>query len=975
MPTMSGSSSSNERFQQALIGASDVLSAAEILCRHVKESGLCPQVRCLWHQSSLHNQALGHQSHPVLSVHQMAALERHAGEDLGKWPEQPVYLARHKRSYFILHVPEPASNPETRGFLDQNLAFLCAVFKYLLAKDLAEQQKSQLKKSDKLQQALFDISNLAYTELDTGILLRKLHAIVASLVYAENFFIVRFNESAGSLNFLYYADSLDKVPVDPEIEWDQNQMANSLTLAMMRSRKPGWGSSHQLTEKYGLSHEASLGPDSQDWLGLPLMDGNNVVGGLVVQSYRPDIRYSQADLNLLTFVAEHIRQTLTRRERTEELEQRVMERTAKLSQEIFERQRSEEIQSALFNITRLASQTDSLEQFYPAMHEIVGRLLDAKNLYIAFVDEEHHMLLFPYRIDESGDNYEARPIANGLTEWVLDQKIPMLLRDKDILKLKFEGKAEFKGSLPKCWLGVPMLSEGKVVGVMTLQSYTDTDAYSKKEQDLLVFVSTHIAQALQKIESSNRLKRAYAEMESNIRKRTEELELSNMALREQIGRREQAEQKLKYDAQHDQLTGLANRNQLYDRLKQSLAAYQAKPSRLFAVFFIDLDRFKIINDSMGHWIGDELLKTVGERIQSCVRKPDLVARLGGDEFAVILNSIRNSQEARLIAERMLHVFHEPIHIQGKELFISPSIGIAISHERHHDPDEILRDSDIALYRSKELGRNRYTFFDDALHQSALNTLIVEGDLRRGLTRVELFPHYQPVFGLDTGRVIGYEALMRWRHPQRGILLPADFLAVARETGLIEQMDWVLYEQVCRDLPVLLGTGAYVSINVSPRHLGNEHFANRLLALLAEYGVSPANMIIEVTEDALIEHPEIGLKLLTQLKQAGIRISLDDFGTGYSSFSYLHRYPLDCLKIDRSFIATLARTSDDRSHHLVKAIHTLGRSLGLDVIAEGVETAEQRERLLEIGITSGQGNLFAAAADIENLGNAFKQASA
>ena len=246
------SSTSNERLQQALIGASDVLAAAEILNRHVKESGLCPQIRCLWHQSSLHNQALGHQSHPVLSVHQMAALERHAGEDPDKWPEQPVYLARHKRSYFILHVPEPASDPEKRAFLQDNLAFLTALFRYLLAKDQAEQQKLQLKKSDKLQQALFDISNLAYTELDTGILFRKLHAIVASLVYAENFFIVRFNESTGSLNFLYYADSIDKVPVDPEVEWSQEQMANSLTLAMRRSRRHGWGSSHELIEKYGL---------------------------------------------------------------------------------------------------------------------------------------------------------------------------------------------------------------------------------------------------------------------------------------------------------------------------------------------------------------------------------------------------------------------------------------------------------------------------------------------------------------------------------------------------------------------------------------------------------------------------------------------------------------------------------------------------------------------------------------------------
>jgi EAL domain-containing protein (putative c-di-GMP-specific phosphodiesterase class I) len=321
-----------------------------------------------------------------------------------------------------------------------------------------------------------------------------------------------------------------------------------------------------------------------------------------------------------------------------------------------------------------------------------------------------------------------------------------------------------------------------------------------------------------------------------------------------------------------------------------------------------------------------------------------------------------------VAERMLEVFNEPIYIQGKELFISPSIGIAISHERHQDPDEILRDSDIALYRSKELGRNRYTFFDDALHQSALNTLIIEGDLRRAITRQELFPHYQPIFSLDSGKVLGYEALMRWRHPQRGLLSPVDFSDIAKETGLIELIDWSIYEQACRDLPVLLGTGAYVSINVSPRHLGHENFANRLLALMTEYGVASSNLRIEVTEDALIEHPDLGLKLLTQLKHAGIQINLDDFGTGYSSFSYLHEYPLDCLKIDRSFIATLTDNPNNNTFHLVQAIHALGTSLGLTVIAEGVETHEQRECLLRIGIQFGQGNLYAEAVGIEDIGN-------
>jgi diguanylate cyclase (GGDEF)-like protein len=958
-------------FYQELDGAVTVQKAAEVLCAGLVKAKLCENPSCHWHVNDLIDAFYGGSDSPDRPA------GRNAATGVSSNPEkQRVQLV--KEAHFGLALELPDCGPEAienNGLAKAMLDSARLRIRCLLSDSYAGLLDHQLQKSQKLQKALFDISNLVYSEHDTGILFKKLHEIIALLVYAENFFIVRYNDRTDAMYFLYYADSVDKEHVDPDVEWDKEQMAGSITLAMLRSKQPAWGRSVSLLEKFNIDPKLGIGPDSEDWLGVPMIEDGRVVGGIVLQSYLPDMRYQRADLDLLSFVAEHIQQSLTRREQTEELEQKVNERTAKLSLEIHERQRSEKIQSALFNITRLASQSESLEQFYPAMHEIVGQLLEANNIYVAFIDEKNKQLDFPYRIDEQGDTVGSRPLSNGLTEWVLASKAPVLLNESQINRLKQQNLAVVKGHAPKCWLGVPLIIKNKAVGVITLQSYDNTEAYSYKEQELLMFVSSHIAQALEKIESSNRLKQAYAEMEANIQKRTHELELSNQALREQIARREQAEHKLKYDAMHDQLTGLANRNQLYESLRQSLAHYQAKPNRLFAVFFIDLDRFKVINDSMGHWVGDELLKIVSKRIQSCLRRPDLVARLGGDEFAVILNSIRSINEARIVAERMLHVFTEPMYIQGKELFISPSIGIAISHERHQEPDEILRDSDIALYRSKELGRNRYTFFDDALHQSALNTLIIEGDLRRALTRNELFPFYQPLVELSTGKVLGFEALMRWNHPHRGLLIPKDFSEIAKETGLIEQVDWVIYEQVCRDLPVLLGMGGYASINVSPRHLGHEDFAARLLALIAEYGIAPANINIEVTEDALIEHPDLGLKLLSQLNQAGVRIHLDDFGTGYSSFSYLHKYPLDCLKIDRSFLATLANHPDNKTMHLVRAIHALGMSLGLEVVAEGVETEEQSACLLQIGITLGQGNLFSKPGAIEDICKAFSLAQA
>ncbi|HWS40760.1 MAG TPA: EAL domain-containing protein [Arenimonas sp.] len=960
-------------FIKKLNSASDLQSLAALVCAYIEKSGFPAKVHCIWQLAST-GSASGRHSYPVMPAQEITAIEKTAQHDINSGHKLPVYLAQQHNAFFIIHTHclSPLSK-EQKTFLLATLNSASLQANYLLAKLHTELQEFELESSKKLQKALFDISNLSYLEQDSQTLFRKLHEVIGSLVYAENFFIVRFNRETESMHFLYYEDSIDHEDVDPEVEFDKNQMAGSITLAMLRSKKPAWGSSNSLLEKFKLDPDLALGPDSIDWVGIPMLDGEDVVGGIIVQSYLPEKRYNQMDLNLLSFVAEHIRQSLTRREYTVELESKVNERTAKLSQEIHERERSENIQSALFNITRLASQTDSLDLFYPAMHEIVSQLLEAKNIYVAFIDETNKTLNFPYRVDELGESAKSRPISNGLTEWVLASRAPVLLNESQISRLKAQNLAVVKGNVPKCWLGVPLIINDKSVGIIALQSYDNIEAYSYKEQELLMFVSTHIAQALEKIETANRLKTAYSEMESNVLKRTQELELSNKALREQILRREEAEQKLKHDALHDSLTGLANRNQLYIRLNQSLALHQAKPSHLFAVFFIDLDRFKVINDSMGHWVGDELLKIVAERIQRCVRKPDLVARLGGDEFAVILNSIRNINEARMVADRMLVVFNEPVYIQGKELFVSPSIGIAISHGRHKEPDEILRDADIALYRSKELGRNRFTFFDDALHQSSLNTLIIEGDLRRAITRGEIFPHYQAIFELKTQKILGFEALMRWQHPERGILSPKDFSDIAKETGLIEQVDWQMYEQVCRDLPILLGIAEYISINVSPRHLGHENFANRMLALIAEYGVNPTNIKIEVTEDALIEHPELGLKLLTQLKQAGIQIKLDDFGTGYSSFSYLHRYPLDCLKIDHSFIKTLSNSPDNKTVHLLSAIYALGISLGLEMIVEGIETQEQSICLQHIGFISGQGHLFAMPASIEEICATFKLA--
>jgi diguanylate cyclase (GGDEF)-like protein len=404
---------------------------------------------------------------------------------------------------------------------------------------------------------------------------------------------------------------------------------------------------------------------------------------------------------------------------------------------------------------------------------------------------------------------------------------------------------------------------------------------------------------------------------------------------------------------------LPNRAALLGRLARALANFERDPSRLFAVLFLDLDRFKVVNDSVGHLLGDDLLIEAGRRISSCVRAPDSVARLGGDEFTVLLEDIHGIEDACQIAGRVLAALTDPIRLGDKEIYTSASIGIALAHQRYSRAEELLRDADVAMYRAKAHGRHRYEIFDEQLREEALQMLDLESDLRRAIVRREFEPFLQPIVRLSDGAVLGYEALLRWRHSTRGLLLPVDFIGAAEDSGTIEQIDWHLYEQVFRAIPTLGDTHAYVGINVSARHFRSPNLATALLDMIAAYRVPPWRIRVEVTEGALLENPEIARATMLSLRDAGVLTSLDDFGTGYSSLSYLHRFPLHALKIDRSFVAELQSDLSGSSAAVVRAIRALAGSLNLEVIAEGVETVLQRDALMQLDCAIGQGYLFAA----------------
>jgi diguanylate cyclase (GGDEF)-like protein len=604
------------------------------------------------------------------------------------------------------------------------------------------------------------------------------------------------------------------------------------------------------------------------------------------------------------------------------------------------------------------------------VHEIVGELLDARNFYIALLTDDGSELEFPYSVDERDTRQRTRKLGRGLSEYVLRTARPLLADRADIEALEAQGEVRSVGTKSVCWLGVPLLIGGRVTGLIAVQSYTPDYLYTPRDEELLSFVSLHIANALERRRADESLRQAYAELEQRVAARTSELADTNRELRDQISVRERIEYKLKHEALHDTLTGLPNRSQLLAKLGLSLARFQADEAQGFAVLFLDLDRFKVVNDSVGHLVGDELLKEAARRIQRCIRDPDMVARLGGDEFAIVVDHLHGSDDAVTVAERVIRALSEPMRIAGKELYTSASIGIAHADPRYRKPEELLRDADVAMYRAKAAGRQRFALFDEHLHEVALRQLELEGDLRRATQRNEFHAHYQPIIRLSDGALVGVEALMRWQHPVRGLLAPEDFLATAEESGVLEQMDWQIYEQACRDIGQLSVHNAYVTINVSPRHLRGADFGDRLLALLQRHQVPPSRLQLEVTEGALLENPEMVEESLGRLRAAGLRVVLDDFGTGYSSLSYLHRFPLSGLKIDRSFVSALRSGESGGSAAIVRAIRLLADSLGLEVVAEGIETEEQRQQLRLLGLPFGQGYLFAKPQPMADIASKY-----
>ncbi len=442
------------------------------------------------------------------------------------------------------------------------------------------------------------------------------------------------------------------------------------------------------------------------------------------------------------------------------------------------------------------------------------------------------------------------------------------------------------------------------------------------------------------------LQKLNEQLEKRVQERTEDLA--------------EIKEKLLFDARHDSLTNLANRALFLERVDLALKRVQEEDNYTFAVFVIDLDRFKMINDSDGHLVGDRLLIEVSRTLETLVSPADTVARLGGDEFAILLDPIDDVNEAFKLAQTIKKALSTSFVIQEREIFTSPSIGLTISLPSYQSAVDILRDADIAMGQAKQKGRGRYEIFNQQMHAQALKLLTLETDLRHGIEKQEFDVYYQPIMNLNPIKLVGFEALIRWQHPYKGFISPGEFIPVAENTGLIIPIGKIVLEKVCHQIQIWKkkfpqARVLKVAVNFSSKQFNQTDIIEEIDEVIEKTGLNSNNLKLEITETSLIEHSLQTIKLLKQLKQRNLEICLDDFGTGYSSLSYLHRFPVDTLKIDRSFINGIGQPEENLE--IIQSIIPLAHNLGMDVVAEGIETEEQLNYLQQLNCDFGQGYFF------------------
>ena len=839
-----------------------------------------------------------------------------------------------------------------------------------------QQVTEKYKRSESIQKSLFDISELSNSINELSSLYPAIHDIVCAFMLAQNFFVAFYEEEKESIEFVYFVDEFDEQVVS---KVSAEELKNSITGFILRTGNHLFLTQETYHQQLSDISVKDLGAHPVDWIGVPLKRGSQVIGAMVVQSYDESIRYTNADLEILLFVSQHIVNCVDRVKSRELTEKTIRQRTKQLRQindelqeEISERQKVESLQQAQFEISELSASVDGdMDDFYSTIHDILTRLIGAPNCYVAMIDNENKVLQFPYYKDEVQSKIEPRPMGLGLTEYVIrcgsaelidGPRVQQLMEANELSELLAESTYQDMDS----WIGSPLIIEGEICGVIAVQSYSKEKQYNFKDLEFLRFVSHHIAVALGRKQSSDAIQAYNQRLSEEVKERTEQLNSTNLFLQKQIEERLHAQQQLEYDAQHDSLTGLANRVLFNSRLELALSSKQRYKMNNFAVLFIDLDNFKRINDSLGHMAGDLFLKEVAFRINSCIRGHDLLARLGGDEFVIIVDNYDYSTDVEDIAVRIISSIAKPYNIETKDMYSGASIGIAYVDSSYHKADEVLRDADVAMYQAKSLGRGRYIIFDKTMREKRLEELETECEFIKKLNAEDFEIYSQPIINLVNQEIIYEECYVHWEYSSVDKVKRDQYRQIAEQFGVIAEMDKFMLKKSCEILQdwSLNGVDSHkqIAIKLSTQYLTETLLAQQLVQQLEKAQIDPKQLIIEFNENTLHHSSEFLLPAVKILKLAGITLTLDHFGNGLASLSYLYSYPFDYVKVDHDFIKTLPRSV--RNLKSLQSILSISEHLNFKLIAEGIDTEEQYQTLLGTGCELGQGLYLQEAERIE-----------
>jgi diguanylate cyclase (GGDEF)-like protein len=551
--------------------------------------------------------------------------------------------------------------------------------------------------------------------------------------------------------------------------------------------------------------------------------------------------------------------------------------------------------------------------------------------------------------------YKVRSVTEGLMALTVAEAAKPDLILLDIMMPNIDGYEvcqRLKANDQTCDIPVIFLSAlDEVLDKVKAFSVGGVDYITKPFQleEVLARIQTHLSLRFAQKEISQ----LNAELEQRVRQRTAQLE-------QEIAERLQVQERLLHLALHDVLTGLPNRTWFMKRLEQLLQQVHQQSGYHFAVLFLDCDRFQAVNDSLGHLVGDQLLVSIARRIELCLRPGTMLCRLGGDEFAILLQDIEKPSDTIKVANGILLELAAPFQIGDYQVFTNVSIGIAMGSDIYKQPEHILRDADTAMYRAKANGKACYQMFEQTMHSRALHNFQLESDLRHALERHELIAYYQPIIRLDNNQIDSFEALVRWNHPEKGLVDPSKFIPIAEETGLVMAIDLFVLQQACQQLRSwrdegLADASLTMNVNLSVKHFMSFDLLKQIDHVLRETGITGSSLRLEITKSDIMENAEFAGKIISQLRDRHIQLSIDDFGTGYSSLSYLHRLPIDHLKIDRSFVMRIGKNG--KNTEIIRAIIALAKSLDMFTIAEGVETQDQLDQIRELKCEFCQGYLF------------------